>query len=66
MVRKVDTYHVSFDFPRFNAVGDRIFDGIPMLPRHLLERRMAGRQTEGRVGPSHAARRKSPVSALSV
>jgi len=36
-VRKVDAYRVEFDLPRVNAVGERIFDSVPMLPRHLLE-----------------------------
>jgi peptide/nickel transport system substrate-binding protein len=36
-VRKLGPYRVVFDLPRVNAVGDRIFDGVPMLPRHLLE-----------------------------
>ena len=37
-VHKIDARRVAFDLPRVNAVGERIFDGIPMLPRHLLER----------------------------
>jgi peptide/nickel transport system substrate-binding protein len=37
-VRKLNPYRVVFDLPRVNAVGDRLFDGVPMLPRHLLER----------------------------
>jgi len=36
-VRKLDRYRVRFDLPRPDAVGLRIFDGVPMLPRHLLE-----------------------------
>jgi peptide/nickel transport system substrate-binding protein len=36
-VRKLDAYRVEFDLPRVNAVGDRIFDSVPILPRHLLE-----------------------------
>lgn len=36
-VRKLDAYRVEFDLPRVNAVGARIFDSVPMLPRHLLE-----------------------------
>ncbi len=36
-VRKLDTYRVEFELPRANAVGDRIFDSVPILPRHLLE-----------------------------
>src|SRR3954470_8416467 len=37
-VRKIDSHRVAVELPRVNAVGDRIFDGIPMLPRHLLYR----------------------------
>src|SRR5262249_52294353 len=37
-VRKLNPYRVVFDLPRVNAVGDRLFDGVSMLPRHLLER----------------------------
>jgi peptide/nickel transport system substrate-binding protein len=37
-VRKLGPYRVVFDLPRVNAVGERLFDGVPMLPRHLLER----------------------------
>ena len=37
-VRKIDSHHVSFELPHVNAVGERMFDGVPMLPRHLLER----------------------------
>lgn len=36
-VRKLDQYRVEFELPRADAVGDRIFDGVPILPRHLLE-----------------------------
>src|SRR5215469_1783973 len=36
-VRKLGPYRVVFDLPRVNAVGERIFDSVPMLPRHLLE-----------------------------
>jgi peptide/nickel transport system substrate-binding protein len=36
-VRKLGSYRVVFDLPRVNAVGERIFDSVPMLPRHLLE-----------------------------
>jgi len=35
-VRKLGTYRVVFDLPQVNAVGERIFDSVPMLPRHLL------------------------------
>jgi peptide/nickel transport system substrate-binding protein len=37
VVRKLSTHRVVFELPRPNAVGERIFDGVPMLPRHLLE-----------------------------
>ena len=36
-VRKLGPYRVVFDLPQVNAVGDRIFDGVDMLPKHLLE-----------------------------
>jgi peptide/nickel transport system substrate-binding protein len=36
-VRKLDAYRVSFELPQANAVGERIFDSVPILPRHLLE-----------------------------
>jgi peptide/nickel transport system substrate-binding protein len=36
-VRKLDAYRVSFELPRGNAVAERIFDSVPILPRHLLE-----------------------------
>jgi len=36
-VRKLDAYRVEFDLPRVDAVGERIFDSVPILPRHLLE-----------------------------
>jgi peptide/nickel transport system substrate-binding protein len=36
-VRKLGPYRVVFDLPRVNAVGERIFDSVPILPRHLLE-----------------------------
>jgi peptide/nickel transport system substrate-binding protein len=37
-VRKLDSYRVAFELPVVDAVGERIFDSVPMLPRHLLER----------------------------
>lgn len=37
IVRKLDSYRVSFELPKASAVGDRMFDSVPMLPRHLLE-----------------------------
>jgi peptide/nickel transport system substrate-binding protein len=36
-VRRLDAYRVEFDLPRVDAVGERIFDSVPILPRHLLE-----------------------------
>jgi peptide/nickel transport system substrate-binding protein len=36
-VRKVGPYRVVFDLPRVNAVAERIFDSVDILPRHLLE-----------------------------
>jgi peptide/nickel transport system substrate-binding protein len=36
-VRKVDPSTVVFDFPQEYSVPERVFDGIWILPRHLLE-----------------------------
>jgi peptide/nickel transport system substrate-binding protein len=36
-VRKIDAFHLAFDLPEARAVADRLFDGIYILPRHLLE-----------------------------
>lgn len=36
-VHKVDSHTVEFELSRPHAVGDRIFDSVPMLPSHLLE-----------------------------
>lgn len=36
-VRKLDDLTVEFRFPTAYAVAIRLFDGIPMLPRHVLE-----------------------------
>src|SRR5262249_32269396 len=30
-------YRVAFELPRVNAVGERIFDSVPILPRRRLE-----------------------------
>jgi peptide/nickel transport system substrate-binding protein len=38
VVRKLGPHRVAFDMPQANAVGERIFDSVPMLPRHLLEK----------------------------
>src|SRR5262245_41774229 len=45
-VRRVDQYTVQFDLPEPRAAAERLFDGVPILPRHLLERAY----TEGRIG----------------
>jgi peptide/nickel transport system substrate-binding protein len=37
-VHKVDTYTVEFVLPKPYGPGERIFDGLAMLPRHLLEK----------------------------
>jgi len=37
-VRKLDTYRVQVDLPRQYAAAERMFDGLGMLPRHLLEK----------------------------
>jgi peptide/nickel transport system substrate-binding protein len=38
VVTKVDQYTVRFTLPRAYAAAERIFDGLAMLPRHLLEK----------------------------
>jgi peptide/nickel transport system substrate-binding protein len=38
VVRKLATYRVAFDLAQPNAVGERMFDSLPILPRHLLEK----------------------------
>jgi peptide/nickel transport system substrate-binding protein len=45
-VRKTDAWTVVFQLPRPYGVGERIFDGLPILPRHLLEKPY----TEGKLG----------------
>ncbi len=37
-VTKVDSYTVRFTLPGPYAAAERIFDGLPMLPKHLLEK----------------------------
>lgn len=37
-VQKTDASTVVFQLPRPYGVGERIFDGLPILPRHLLEK----------------------------
>ena len=38
VVRKLDAWHVAFALPSPDAVAERLFDGIWILPRHLLEK----------------------------
>ncbi|MBZ5626385.1 MAG: ABC transporter substrate-binding protein [Acidobacteriia bacterium] len=38
VVRKLDAYRVAFELPAPDAVAERLFDGIAILPRHLLEK----------------------------
>jgi peptide/nickel transport system substrate-binding protein len=45
-VRKMDAWTVVFQLPRPYGVGERIFDGLSILPRHLLEKAY----TEGKLG----------------
>ncbi|HZC66902.1 MAG TPA: ABC transporter substrate-binding protein, partial [Candidatus Dormibacteraeota bacterium] len=37
-VQKTDAWTVVFQLPKPYGVGERIFDGLPILPRHLLEK----------------------------
>src|SRR5262249_724474 len=37
-VRKVDSYHLVFRLAKPYGVGDRLFDGLTILPRHILEK----------------------------
>src|SRR2546430_1400171 len=37
-VRKVDAYHLLFRMVKPYGAGDRLFDGLAILPRHLLEK----------------------------
>jgi len=37
-VKKLDTYKVLFELPKPNAVAERLFDGVSILPRHRLEK----------------------------
>jgi len=37
-VQKIDPYTVRFTLPRPYAAAERLFDGLAMLPRHLLEK----------------------------
>jgi peptide/nickel transport system substrate-binding protein len=37
-VKKLDQYTVQFFLPRAYAAAERLFDGFPILPRHILEK----------------------------
>ena len=37
-VKKIDNYTVSFELPKPYGPAERVFDGLAMLPRHLLEK----------------------------
>ncbi len=45
-VEKVDAYTVRFTFPAPYAPAERVFDGLAILPRHLLEKDYK----EGKIG----------------
>ena len=47
-VRKVDAYHIVFRLAQPYGAGDRLFDGLAILPRHLLEKPYQ----EGKLGQS--------------
>jgi peptide/nickel transport system substrate-binding protein len=47
-VRKVDAYHVVFRMVKPYGAGDRLFDGLAILPHHLLEKPYK----EGKLGQS--------------
>ena len=38
LVTKIDQYTVRFTLPRPYAAAERLFDGLAMLPKHLLEK----------------------------
>jgi peptide/nickel transport system substrate-binding protein len=38
VVKKLDDYTVQFDLAKPYGPGERLFDGLAMLPRHLLEK----------------------------
>jgi peptide/nickel transport system substrate-binding protein len=48
IVRKVDAHTVVFQLAKTYGVGERLFDGLAILPRHLLEKPYA----EGKLGQS--------------
>jgi peptide/nickel transport system substrate-binding protein len=37
-IKKLDPYTVQFSLPRPYAAAERLFDGFPILPRHILEK----------------------------
>ncbi len=47
VVRKVDARTVVFQLAKSYGVGERLFDGLAILPRHLLEKPYQ----EGKLGP---------------
>jgi len=47
-VRKVDAWTVVFQLAKRYGVGERLFDGLAILPRHLLEKSYG----EGKLGQS--------------
>ena len=47
-VRKTDTYHLVFRLAKPYGAGDRLFDGLAILPRHILEKSYS----EGKLGQS--------------
>jgi peptide/nickel transport system substrate-binding protein len=47
-VRKMDAYHLVFRMAKPYGAGDRLFDGLAILPRHVLEKPYA----EGKLAQS--------------
>jgi peptide/nickel transport system substrate-binding protein len=45
-VRRIDAWTVVFQFAKTYSVGERLFDGLAILPRHLLEKTYG----EGKLG----------------
>ncbi|MFL6449891.1 MAG: ABC transporter substrate-binding protein [Bryobacteraceae bacterium] len=43
-VRKVDAYTIAFMLPSRYAAGERLFDSIPILPRHVLHKSAKARE----------------------
>ncbi len=47
VVRKLDAWRVAFELPSPDAVAERLFDDVAILPRHLLEKAyLEGKLTE--------------------